>query len=228
MATLLRFLSKYEVLFYFLLILAVVIALRRVMVAWKGWRTAVFGIEKENSQRVFNQSMTVLILCGFLGLTLFVVNTFVTPTVPGVEQVMTPTVDLTAQPTATMDVQSLITQTTSGLVPTLASFFSEGCIPDQIEWTDPVDGDTISGTVTLQGTVNVTDLGYYKYEYRPYGTDSWTTIAAGSTKIEDGPLGGSWDTSELTPGEYELHLVVTDHQDTALPECTIKVTVAAP
>ena len=116
--------------------------------------------------------MTILILCGFLGLSLFIVNTFITPSVPGVQQVGTPTVDLTVQPTATVNVEELITQTTSGLMPTLASLFSQGCIPDQIEWTDPVDGDTINGTVTLKGTVNVTDLGYYKYEYAQYGSDT--------------------------------------------------------
>jgi hypothetical protein len=228
MHTLLRFLSKYEVLFYFLLAVAVVISLRKVLLSWKEWRSAVFGLEKENSQHVFNQGMTVLILCGFLGLSLFIINTFVTPSVPGIEQVVTPTVDLTQQPTATINVEDLITQTTVGLVPTLASFFSKGCVPNQIEWTIPTDGDKISGTVTLEGTINVTDLGYYKYEYAPSASDVWTTIAAGNTKIVNQALGGTWDTSEITPGDYQLRLVVYDHQNTALPECTIKITIAAP
>jgi hypothetical protein len=228
MYTLLRFLAKYEVLFYFLLAIAVVISLRKVLLSWKEWRTAVFGLEKESSQHGFNQGMTILILCGFFGLSLFIINTFVTPSVPGVQQVITPTVDLTQQPTATVNVEDLITQTTVGLVPTLASFFSKGCVPDQIEWTNPVDGDKISGTVTLEGTINVTDLGYYKYEYAPSASDTWTTIAAGNSKIVNQPLGGTWDTSEITPGDYQLRLVVYDHQNTALPECTIKITVAAP
>jgi hypothetical protein len=228
MATLLRFLANYEVLFYFVLGIIVVISLRKALIAWKKWRVAVFGLEKETSQRAFNQGMTILILCGFLGLSLFIINTFVTPGVPGVQAVITPTVDLTQQaitPTATEDV---ITETTTGLIPTIASFFSKGCVPDQIEWTDPVDGDKVSGTVTLKGTVNVTDLGYYKYEFLAPGSDTWTTIAAGENKIVDQPLGGTWDTSELTPGDYQLHLVVFDHQDTQLPECTIKITIAAP
>jgi hypothetical protein len=228
MQTLLRFLSKYEVIFYFLLAIAAVVSLRKVLISWRQWRVAVFGLEKETSQHVFNQGMTLLILCGFLGLSLFIVNTFITPSVPGVQQVGTPTVDLTVEPTATVNVQNLITQTTSGLMPTLASLFTQGCIPDQIEWTNPVDGDTISGTVTLQGTVNVTDLGHYKYQFAQYGSDSWTDIAAGDTKIINGPLGGNWDTSELTPGDYQLRLVVYDNKAVSLPECTIKITVAAP
>jgi hypothetical protein len=227
MQTLLRFLSRYEVLFYFLLEIVVVISLRSVLMAWRKWRAAVFGMEKETSQHTFNQGMTILILAGFLGLSLFIVNTFVTPSVPGVQEIVTPTVDLTQQPTATEGIEELITQTTTGLMPTLASFFSKGCVPGQIEWTYPVDGDKISGTVTLQGTVNVTDLGYYKYEYATAGNDTWTTIAAGNTKIVDQPLGGTWDTSELTPGDYQLRLVVTDHQNNQLPECTIQITITS-
>jgi hypothetical protein len=227
MQTLLRFLSKYEVLFYFLLAIAVVVSLRKVLTSWKQWRVAVFGLEKETAQHSFNTGMTFLILVGFLSLSLFIINTFVTPSVPGIQQVGTPTVDLTVQPTVTSNFQDLVTQTTTGLIPTLASLLEQGCVPDQIEWTDPVEGDTISGTVTLQGTVNVTDLGYYKYEYSPYGSDEWTTIAAGNAKVVNGPLGGTWDTSDLTPGDYQLRLVVTDHQNASLPECTIKVTISA-
>ena len=227
MPTILRFLSKYEILFYLLLGFAVVISLRKVLVSWKQWRTVLFGMEKEHAQQAFNQGLTILIVCGFMGLALFVVNSFITPSVPGVQQVLTPTVDLTAQPSVTATV-NLVTQTTTGLVPTLESLFSQGCVPNQIEWTSPVEGDTISGTVTLKGTVNVTDLGYYKYEYRQPGSDTWTTIAAGDTKIVDSPLGGTWDTSTLTPGDYQLRLVVTDHQNNALPECTINITVATP
>jgi len=230
MHTLLRFLSRYEVLFYILLGIVVVISLRRVLVSWRQWRTALFGLEKETSQRIFNQGMTILILCGFMGLGLFVVTTFVTPSIPGVQEALTPTVDLTAQPTATAaaTVIEQATATTTGIIPTLTSFFATGCIPKQIEWTDPADGDTISGTVTLKGTVDVTDLGYYKYEYTQAGSDTWTTIAAGDTKVVDAALGGTWDTSDLTPGDYQLRLVVTDHENNALPECTIKVTIAAP
>jgi len=199
------------------------------MISWKQWRVAVFGMEKETTQRSFNQGMTILILVGFLAMSLFIINTFITPSIPGVQQVITPTVDLTQQPpTATVSIQALITQTTTGLIPTLASFFSKGCIPGQIEWTDPVDGDRISGSVTLEGTVNVTDFGYYKYEYLVSGSDTWTTIAAGNTKVVKQPLGGTWDTSQLTPGDYQLRLVVTDHQNNVLPDCTIKITIAAP
>lgn len=236
MDSLLRFLVKYEVLMYFVLGLVVVIFLRRVMLAWKEWRTALFGIEKENSQVKFNQGITVLIFSGLLGLGLFIITTFVAPAVPNLQQVSTPTVDLTAQPTLSETTTPVVSETTVGLIPTLSAIFEQGCIPGQIGWTSPTDGETISGTVTLKGTVNVSDLGYYKYEYSPAGSDQWTTLAAGSSKIVDQPLGssvdqplgGSWDTSELTPGDYLLKLAVFDHQENAFPECKIKISIATP
>ena len=235
MDSLLRFLVKYEVLMYFVLGLVVVIFLRRIMVSWKQWRTALFGIEKENSQVKFNQGITVLIICGLVGLGLFIITTFVAPSIPNLQQVSTPTIDLTAQPTGTVSAATETPSVTVGLIPTLTSFFERGCIPNQIDWTSPTDGETISGTVTLKGTVDVTDLGYYRYDYSAEGTDQWTTLAAGSSKIvnqplgssADQPTGGTWDTSGLTPGSYLLKLAVFDHQENPYNECTIKVTVVA-
>jgi hypothetical protein len=177
-----------------------------------------------------------LILSGLLGLGLFIITTFVAPSIPNLQQVPTPTVDLTEQPTGTVVAATETPAAQSGLIPTLQSFFDRGCIPDQIDWTYPTDGETISGTVTLTGTVNVTDLGYYRYDYSAEGSDQWTTLAAGSTKIVNQPLGssasetsgGAWDTSVLTPGKYQLKLAVFDHQNKPFNECVISVTIVSP
>jgi len=225
--SILRFLSHYEFLFYILFIGIIFVYARKTFLAWRAWSAALFGIEKENTQRSFNQGITVLVFSVLLVVSLFIVNTFITPAVPGVQQVATPTIDLTKiveTPTTTPTVEV----TAQGLIPTITSYLSRGCIHDQIEWTDPMNGDTISGKVELMGTVNILDLGFYKYEYAVLGSDTWTTIAAGSTKVIDGALGGSWDTSSLVPGDYELRLIVTDNQDEPLPECVIRITVQAP
>jgi hypothetical protein len=229
MNIILRFLVRYEILIYLLLGLVVIIFLRRIFSAWKEWRTALFGMEKEHSQFTFNQGLTIVIFCAFLALTLFIMTTFVAPAVPNLQQVSTPTIDLTAQATKEQGIAAQVTQTTSGLIPTLNSVFDKGCIAGQIEWTNPVDGETISGTVSLEGTVNVDDLGYYKYEYALAGSESWVTIAAGSTKVVEGSLGGAWDTTadDIIPGDYQLRLVVYDHQNNVFPECMIQVTIVS-
>jgi hypothetical protein len=168
----------------------------------------------------------VLVFSVLLVVSLFVVNTFITPTVPGVQQLATPTIDITQQPPTTTPAPAIVI-TGEGFIPTITSYLSRGCIPGQLDWTDPSNGDTISGIVELKGTVNVENLGFYKYEYSPTSSDRWTTIAAGNTIIVDEPLGGAWDTSGLIPGNYELRLVVNDNLNNALPACVIQITIEA-
>ena len=99
-----------------------------------------------------------------------------------------------------------------------------GCIPGQIDITSPKPGDQISGSVDLQGTANVPDFGFYKYEFAPVGSDNWATIVARTTVVQDGDL-GNWDTSEIATGDYQLRLVVTDNQGNALPACVIPLRI---
>ncbi len=90
--------------------------------------------------------------------------------------------------------------------------------------TSPKAGTEISGKVDVQGTVNIPDFGFYKYEVAPLNTDTWATISAGRNLVINGSL-GSWDTTALTPGDYQLRLVATDNQGQSLPPCIIPVRV---
>lgn len=226
MAPFLRFLTQFEFLFYLVLVVILVIFSVRVVNTWKEWSTSLFGLEKEQTQRKINQGITVLIFTFALGVSLFVLTTFIAPSVPGVQMVATPTLDLTTQPTIPISTPTVST-TTTGLIPTLTAILDMGCVPDQVQWTDPINGESISGKYVLKGTVNVPNLGFYKFEFAASDVKNWTTIAAGNKPITDAPLGGSWDTSSLTPGEYKLRLVVTNNQNEPLPECVINITVKA-
>jgi FtsP/CotA-like multicopper oxidase with cupredoxin domain len=97
----------------------------------------------------------------------------------------------------------------------------------QIEWLSPTAGDTISATVELKGTVNVPNLGFYKYEFSLPGADSWTTIAAGNSPLVNGTI-GYWNTAQLPAGDYLLRLVVVDNQNGFFPACIVSVRVASP
>lgn len=226
MASLLRLLTQYEILFYLVLGIILVVFASRVLRAWREWSTSLFGLEKEQTQQQINQGISVLIITIALGIGLFVLTTFVAPSVPGVQMVSTPTADLTVQPTLTINTPT-VSLTTTGLIPTLSAILDMGCVPDKVQWSDPTNGDSISGIYVLKGTVNVQNLGYYKFEYAPSDSENWTTIAAGNRAIIDEPLGGSWDTSSLTPGEYKLRLVVTNNQNEPMPECIINITIQA-
>lgn len=224
MAPFLAFLTRYEILFYFVIGIILIVHARKVFLAWKEWSIALFGMEKENTQRQINQGITALIITFALGVGLFILTTFVSPSMPGIQVASTPTLDLTAQPTVIISTPTIST-TTQGLIPTLTAILDKGCVPGKIEWTDPIDGDSISGKYVLKGTVNVPNLGFYTFEYAPIDSTNWTTIAAGEKTIIDDALGGNWDTSSLTPGDYQLRLVVNDNQNNPMPECIIKVTI---
>ena len=79
----------------------------------------------------------------------------------------------------------------------------------------------------VQGTASIQDFGFYKYEVAPLGTETWATISAGRDRVSEGSL-GQWDTTSLSPGDYQLRLVVTDNQGQALPACVVDVRVAPP
>jgi hypothetical protein len=90
--------------------------------------------------------------------------------------------------------------------------------------TSPQAGDEIKGTIELIGTVNIPNFGFYKYEVARMGSDTWATISANRDPVIDGLI-GRWNTTALTPGDYQLRLVVTDNQGKMLPACVVPVRV---
>lgn len=225
---LLRFLSGAEVWIYLLLGIFGIIYFRRLMKATQQKQAAIFGLEKKNAQNKVNSAITMLVIIGLFLLVEAVIVSFVVPSVPGVNLFATPTVSLVDTSVAGTPLQAGLTaEPTSMLTPQTPSGMSVGCLKDQIEWTFPVMGDELSGTVELEGTVNILGLGFYKYEFSQPGSDVWTTIAAGNTAKKAEPLGGAWNTAQLTPGDYLLRLVVSDNQNQTLTPCVIQVRVVA-
>jgi hypothetical protein len=100
-----------------------------------------------------------------------------------------------------------------------------GCVPDEIMLTSPRPGEEIRGTVTLSGTADIPNFGFYKYEIAPVGTTNWATISAGAKPVTDGEL-GKWDTTALANGDYFLQLVIIDNVGQTIEPCVIAVRVA--
>ena len=98
------------------------------------------------------------------------------------------------------------------------------CLEGVLEITSPEEGEQVSGTVELIGTVNIEDFGSYKYEYSTTGAVNWITIAAGNQLKLDESL-GFWYTSSLVPGPYLLQLVPLDNIGEELTPCIIQVEV---
>jgi hypothetical protein len=222
MEELLRFVATYEVGIYIVIGVIILIYLKRLIDALIGLNKAQFGLEREVAQKGLRLSITVIALVVLLGVSNFVLVSVASVKFPGISRIATPTIDplATEAPPA-----QVITLTPEYFMQTQTAIALTGCIPGELEWIQPVSGDEISGTVELMGTVNIPNLGFYKYEYQIVGDDVWTPISLGNKPIIEEAFGGVWNTAELEPGNYSLRLVVSDNQNNLLQPCVISVKV---
>lgn len=228
MEALLRFLEKYELWIYILAGTVGIFNLQRLIVDWREWRGAVFGLERDSAQRRFSTSMTIMILIALFAMAEFILISFISPAVPQAGGLPTPTMNVLATPTATLEVVGEGTAPApTKAVLALATVPSGNCTPGEIEWSEPKPGAEINGTVSLIGTVNIPDFGFYKYEYSTPSSKVWSTIAAGNQPVTKGKL-GDWNTSQMATGDYLLRLVAVDNKNQALPACVIQVRITAP
>lgn len=229
MDDLLRFLETYEIWFYILLGAVGFIYFRKLLRALQEWRRAIFGLERELARRRFSSALTIVLLLSLLAFAEFFIVSFVSPVYPRASLLLTPTLDLLASPTPVLEITGS-PQPASGQEGALVAstqVVSEGCLPGEVEWSSPGPGEEVRGSVELIGTVNLLDLGFYKYEFTQPGNENWITIAANNETKVDAVL-GVWDTSRLIPGDYLLRLVVTNNQNQILPACVLPLRVVSP
>ncbi len=227
MAEILQTIKSFEMWIYFGLGVLALINLRKLVLALQEWRGTVFGLERENAQRRISESVSILILLFCSGLVLFFVNTFVTPGLPLTQPLSTPTLSLLTTITPTLGATSSQTIGGQSLAATQAVPASDGCIKGQVELTFPLNGAVLGGVVNIKGTIKVNNFGFYKYEYAPNGSTNWATIAAGHQLFPPDSILGSWDTTMLVPGDYQLRLVVEDNGK-LLPACVVSIIIIAP
>ena len=219
-----RGLITYSIGIFILLGVGFLIYLRKFILGLNDWRASVFGLERDIAKRKLVSASTGLILLILLFIGEFLLITVIGPqlpasstaAVPPINSLMTPTTTLSSsesgaserKPTPTVGQESLISE----------------CLEGILEITSPADGDDVSGTVEIFGTVNVEDFGSYKYEYSTTGAVDWVTIAAGNQLKLDENL-GYWYTSALQPGIYLLQLVPLNNIGDELTPCIITVEV---
>jgi len=226
MAAILHFFSRYAILIYLLLVIGLMFAIRSLIRARNEMGESLYGLEREAAHQHTNQAIAALSLIVFLAIAELVLTVFLAPNLPALFLLFTPTINPLITPTNTIPPELLAT---IGVLTPVATPTAQttGCIPGQIMITSPKPGDVVKGQVILVGTANIPNFGFYKYEFSPTGTDVWSTIQANREVMQDIEL-GRWDTSEVTPGDYNLRLVVIDNQGNALPPCIVPVQVATP
>jgi hypothetical protein len=149
----------------------------------------------------------------------FFIATFIAPSLPASDIMATPTLDLLVTPVGTISPGS-----TALAASQPAPSGMSGCVPDKIMITSPGPGDEVSGTISIKGTADIPNFGFYKYEIAPMGSQNWATIAAARDPKRDAELGG-WNTASVTNGDYFLRLVITDNVGASLEPCVIAVRV---
>jgi hypothetical protein len=219
-------LITYRIGIFLLLGLGLLIYLRKFSIGLREWQKAIFGLERDLAQRRLISATTGLTLLILLVIGEFLLVTIVGPQIPaaviGDDQV----IETPLSPTEALDTdESTLASTIQTESVDQVSLESE-CIEGVVEITSPADGETISGTVDIIGSMNIENFGSYKYEYSSAGTIEWITIAAGDEKRLDENL-GYWYTSSLTPGGYLLQLVPLNNAGEELTPCIIFVEVEA-
>ena len=216
----------YEVGINIILSVIAIIQIFRAFDAWNSLRTASFGLEKEVASKKLRRSATVIGLLLLFGLSNFMLISVASIRVPGLAQLATPTIDLVnAAATSAPGNTAILDATQEIMAQTQTAIAITGCIPGQLEWINPENGAEISGSLELKGTVNIPNMGFYKYEYRLQSEEIWIPISVGNRPVEEDLLGGQWNTDQLAPGTYNLRLVVSDNQNNLLQPCVIEVKV---
>jgi len=227
MAEVLRFFVQYEAVLYFVLGLSGIIYLYRFWLAWQEVRVAVYGLEQEASRARLNQAAMVLFILLVVAASIFVMVTFVSTAMPVV--LATPTLDLSAgslfDPLETPQ-QTANVATATALPP--VSIDPTDCVEDQIIITSPAAQDVLQGTIDIEGTADIPNFGFYKFEVARAEEELWLTIQAGRTVVKEGVLVENWDTSRLPAGDYVLQLLVTNSAGEELPPCRIPVRIELP
>ncbi len=222
----LRFFRAFEVWIYLLLGLTGVIFIRRFALAWQELRGAAFGLERENAQSRLNQSAGILVLLLSMAVTEFILVSFIAPSVPGAIPLLTPTVSLLTTPTTTLPAGALEgTGAPASQAPgTPGPIADNGCVAGQVSIGSPSAGQEINGVYEITGTVKIENFGFYILKMRRPGEANWSTLEAGN-QVKINALLGRWDTRRLTPGDYQLGLMVSDNQNKSLPPCIVQVRV---
>lgn len=219
MDALFRFLDAYEELIYVILAAAVVFNFRWLMRAWADRKNAVFSLERDFANQRLAAAISTLVVILALFISVLVLVSFVFPMLPAETSSQASTTNLLGSPEVNLAVSRTETPVAE------APFGSQGCIPNQLVITSPRPNQQVRDVIELMGTVQIENMGFYKFEVSSQGANTWNTIFAGRDPKVDDTL-GIWDTRGLTPGDYDLRLIVTDSQGNELPPCIIPVNVA--
>jgi hypothetical protein len=220
----LLFLREIQGWVYALLGLAGLVYLRQAWRAFRDYRHAFFGLERERAGARLSRAGAMLALLVAAAGATFVLAEFFSPAVPASDR---PTPESTVFLLAT---PATVTPPTEGEFVTAtplpaAQIDSTGCLNPRATLTEPAPDAELRGEVVIRGTADIENFAFYSFEYISLVPGStWRAIAAWTTPRVDDEL-GRWDTRLVTPGEYAFRLVVTDTSGNGPVPCVIRVRI---
>lgn len=112
--------------------------------------------------------------------------------------------------------------------PATAPLHLPDCPHLQARLTAPKVNQIITDKVQVEGTANIENLDYYKFEFRREDSDvedEWHWVESFTTPIEEGVL-GIWHVSHLPAGIYTFRLTVVNRDGNyPFPPCDVKVQI---
>lgn len=225
MVYVIEFFIEYVILICFLLFVFFIFTIHKFFQIKREKREAVFSLESELANRHSQRAKSALLIIVLLAFAEFIIVVFLAPGLPAqLNGSLTQIMAKYTTDTPTLDAEKTVVYLD---MPTGIGSSATGCIEGQVMISSPKPGDQIRGKITLEGSVNIPNFGFYKYEYTPAGSSNWITIQAGrEIKLEQRL--GDWDTSEIVAGDYLLRLVVSDNQGEVFAECVVPIRIANP
>lgn len=223
------FIEENQTWIYILLVLAGLTYFRLTIVRFNAVQNTYFNLEREKARNTLIRSLLMLVLIAIGLLTTFFVGTFAGPAVPiSARPTAVPTVSLLGAPDATRDVEAGDLAAT----PIEGSLDERvGCQNPNATIVSPQNEETVSGKVDIRGVAAIPGFAFYKIEIRSLSPNAiWRAIVAVTEAVcEPGCANsdflGTWDTTILTAGEYDMQLVVMDLAGNAPLPCLLRVRV---
>jgi len=139
-----------------------------------------------------------------------------------------PTTQPIAPSTSTPAVDQERTPSPSASATSASSLLPSNCPHPQARLISPQMNQVIRDAIQVEGTANIENFGYYKFEIRREDgdvEDEWHWIESFEIPVEEGIL-GTWQVSHLPEGVYTLRLMVVDHEGNyPFPPCDVRVSV---
>lgn len=235
MIPLLQFVASIEYVLYGLAGIGVFFSIRRYVLARRVQRVAIFGLEREDaSNRARGAVNTIAILIGGC-IVVYILAHILTPIMVSAptESEATPVTFIDVEPTPTTSILLFPTVTPTLVLgaPESAQIetgevVTNGCEIFGSTIVSPAPGDVVSGQVLVEGQANVLNFASYKFEVKgPSTDDQWVVVATYTTPQAEGAL-GTFDSTSLLPGSYELRLITFLVDGSNITPCIVPITIS--